>query len=260
MQAAAQAAQRVRFVLVEPRESRNIGAVCRAMKTMGFRNLYVVGTEPVDREQAAVTAVHAADLLDRAVFCGELQEAVRDAVLVAGISRRRGRKRKYFAIDPQGLARRAAGLRSGICAVVFGNEAAGLSDRDLQLCHLAVQIPTAPQFPSLNLSHAVQVIAYELFRHLGGAAQLPPDSGDLPLPGNAPGFQPISATMLEDLVALIIGALRNVGFFTRGDPEELGVFWRDILARATLERREADRLAEIFGKISGMVAGRKIDP
>jgi tRNA/rRNA methyltransferase len=245
MQARAQAARRVRLVLVEPQDSRNIGSVCRAMKTMGFRSLYVVGSGPVDREQAAVTAVHAVDLLEEAVFCRELGEAVQDAVLVAGVSRRRGRRRKYFALGPQGLAERVASLSCGVCAIVFGNEVTGLSDRDLRLCHLAVQIPTAPEFPSLNLSHAVQVIVYELFRQLGGGP---------------PHFQPIPAGKLDDLVALIIGALRNVGFFTRGDPEELGVFWRDILARATLEQREADRLGEIFGKISGMVSGRRIDP
>lgn len=245
MHAGAWPTERVRFVLVEPQDSRNIGAVCRAMKTMGFGSLYLVGAGPVDREQAAVTAVHAADLLDRAVFCSDIREALRDAVLVAGVSRRRGRKRKYFAVYPEELAARVASLGSGTCAVVFGNEAAGLSDRQLRLCHLAVRIPTAPEFPSLNLSHAVQVIAYQLHRRLAGGP---------------PGFQPVAAGRLESLVGLIIGALRNVGFFTRGDPEELAVFWRDILARAALDEREADRLGEIFGKISGMVAGRKIDP
>lgn len=236
-----QAFSRVRFVLVQPQDSRNVGAVCRAMKTMGLRRLHVVGAGSLDREQAAISAVHAVDVLREAVFCDELPEAVRDAVLVAGVTRRRGRWRKYFALDPEGLGERVAALATGTCAVVFGNESAGLSDQDLRQCHLAVQIPTSPEFPSLNLSHAVQLVAYALFRRLGGGPA---------------GFRPIPADRLEELVAGIIGALRGIGYFTRGDPAELGVFWRDILARAALEQREADRLAELFGKIGGMVAGR----
>jgi len=238
------AASQVRFVLVEPQEPRNVGAVCRAMKTMGFRTLYVVGAANLDREQAAVSAVHAVDVLQAAEFCGTLEDALRGAVLAAGVTRRRGRRRKYFAVDPEGLAQRVASLGGGACAVVFGNEAAGLSDRQLRLCHLAVQIPTAPEFPSLNLSHAVQVIAYALFRRPG------PGCG---------AFQPIGAQELEQLVVGIIGALGGLGLLRRGDPEEQGVFWRDILCRAALEHREAERLSEIFDKIRGAFAGRKID-
>ncbi len=215
------------------------------MKTMGFHRLHVVGAGSLDRDQAAISAVHAVDVLREAVFCDELTEAVGDAVLVAGVTRRRGRWRKYFAVDPEGLGERVAALATGTCAVVFGNESAGLSDRDLRRCHLAVQIPTSPEFPSLNLSHAVQLVAYALFRRLGGG-----------LGAGQAGFRPIPVDRLEELVAGIIGALRGIGYFTRGDPAELGVFWRDILARAALEQREADRLAELFGKIGGMVAGR----
>lgn len=245
MQSRTRRAAAVRFVLVEPRDSRNVGAACRAMKTMGFRSLYLVGASGIDLRQAAVTAVHAADLLQEAVFCRELGEAIEGVALAAAVSRRRGRWRKYFALGPGELAQRVASLREGTCAVVFGNESAGLSDRDLRLCHVAVRIPSAPDFPSLNLSHAVQLLAYELFQRLGE---------------KGPAFRPVDGKRLDALVAQIIGALRCIGYFTRGDPGELGMFWRDILARAALEHREAERLGEIFAKISGMVAGRPIDP
>jgi tRNA/rRNA methyltransferase len=238
---------RMRVVLVGPKDSRNVGSVCRAMKTMGFQNLYLVGGKNIDREEAGITAVHAGDVLDRAVRCSKLEEALEDVVLAAGVSRRQGKRRKYFSLSPEQLAERIASLQSGTCALVFGNESSGLSDGELILCHLAVRIPSSPGFPSLNLSHAVQLICYQIFRRLS------------PREINRT-FRPISDDRLRSLCSEIVKSLGNIGFFTQGDAEELAVFWRDILARAALDRREAQRLARIFAKISGMVTGRGICP
>ena len=94
-------ARSVRVVLVNPQEDRNIGSVCRAMKTMGFGELRIVGHRSVDRREAGITAVQATDVLDRAVHCDTLEEAIGDSVLTAGVSRRRGRWRKYFALSPE---------------------------------------------------------------------------------------------------------------------------------------------------------------
>ena len=239
-------ARNIRIVLVRPQEDKNIGSVCRAMKTMGFGSLYIVGHDSVDRREAAITAVHAVDVLERAIHCETLEEAVRDAVLVAGISRRRGRWRKYFALSPEQLTERIASIRQGTCALVFGNEASGLNAGDLARCHLAVRIPSSPEFPSLNLSHAVQIITYQLFCRLNGKRQ----SGT---------FSPISGGALDALVSLTIGSLANIGFFTQGDPGEMSVFLRDMLARAALEQGEADRLAGIFEKISALVTHTAIE-
>jgi TrmH family RNA methyltransferase len=233
-------ARSVRVVLVRPKEDRNIGSVCRAMKTMGFGDLRIVGHESIDRREVGITAVHATDVLDRAVHCQTLEEAVKDSVLTAGVSRRRGRWRKYFALNPEQLAERIAAIDRGTCALVFGNEASGLSAEELAICHAAVRIPSSPQFPSLNLSHAVQIITYQLYRRLAG-------------PTTA-SFRPISPTSLDGLIALMIASLSNIGFFTQGDPGEMSVFLRDIFARAALERREAARVAGIFEKISGLIA------
>ena len=243
----AQKAANIRIVLVEPRESKNVGSVCRAMKTMGFGSLYIVGQDNFDRNEAAITAVHAADVLDRAVWCSGLEEAIRDAVLVAGITRRRGKRRKYFALSPEQLAERIASIEEGPCAVVFGNEASGLNDRDLSRCHLSAHIPSSPAFPSLNLSHAVQIITYQIFRRLAEER-------------GAKTFRPLPHSELDALISLMIASLTNIGFFTQGDPDELAVFLRDIFARAELENREAERLAGIFRRISGLVAHRGIDP
>jgi tRNA/rRNA methyltransferase len=236
----------IRIVLVRPNEDKNIGSVCRAMKTMGFGTLYIVGHEIIDRDEAAITAVHAVDVLDRAVRCETLEEAVRDSVLVAGVSRRRGKWRKYFALTPEQLAERIASIQQGSCALVFGNEASGLNAKDLAKCHTVVRIPSSPEFPSLNLSHAVQIITYQLFCRLNET-------------GKTETFLPISSKHLDALVSLMIASLGNIGFFTQGDPGEMSVFLRDIFARAALEQREADRLSGIFEKISGLIARSGIE-
>jgi TrmH family RNA methyltransferase len=229
----------LKIVLVNPQDAKNVGAACRAMKTMGIRALSLVGTTDLDREAAAITAVHARDLLDGAELFDDLPSAVREAALVAGVTRRRGKRRKYLSLTPEQLADRVAALRSGNVAVVFGNEASGLSDEELAACHLAVHIPSSPDFPSLNLSHAVQVVAYQLFRQLAE-------------PAGARTFQPISQQRLEVLLGEILSTLEGIGFFSQGSRTEMGIFWRDILARAALARREAERLAVVFRKISGL--------
>lgn len=239
-------ARNVRIVLVRPKEDKNIGSVCRAMKTMGFGSLAIVGHNSVDRSEAAITAIHAADVLERAIHCETLAEAVQDAVLVAGVSRRRGKWRKYFALSPEQLVERIASIRQGTCALVFGDEASGLNAGDLARCHLAVRIPSSPDFPSLNLSHAVQIITYQLFCRLNGKRQ----SGI---------FSPVSADVLDVLVSVMIGSMANIGFFTQGDPGEMSVFLRDILARAALEQGEADRLGGIFEKISALITHAAIE-
>jgi TrmH family RNA methyltransferase len=231
----------LRVVLVRPQEPRNVGQVCRAMKTMGLGSLYLVGAQSLDLEQAAVTAVHARDLLESAVACPGLPEALRGTVLSAGLSRRRGRWRKYFALDPEQLVERIAAVR-GPCALVFGAEADGLTDEELGCCHLAVRIPTSPRFPSLNLSHAVQILAYLLHRRLASPA--------------APGFRPVDDAGLQEVTRAIVDTLAGLGFFLKASPEEMGLFWRDLLARAALEKREAERLKRIFHEIRGLASAR----
>jgi TrmH family RNA methyltransferase len=236
----------VRFVLVRPRDPRNVGAACRAMKTMGFTSLAVVLGPLIDPEQAGVLAHHARDVLEGALFCTDLEQAIGDASLVAGTTRRRGRDRKYFTLFPEQFAERAASAGAGTVAVLFGNEETGLTDAELARCHLAVTIPSAPAFPSLNLSHAVQVVAYELARALDRPHRSP--------------FAPIAGREIDDLASLIVRSLAAIGFRNPRGLESLAVFFRDVVARAGLSPGEASRLGVMFRKIAGLKTGRGIDP
>ena len=226
---------------MNPKNSRNVGAVCRAMKTMGLTGLTVVGGRSIDRKEAGVLAVHAGDILERAIWADSLEEAVQDAVLVAGITRRRGRKRKYLSLSSEELAEKIAREVRGPAAVVFGNEESGLTDRELACCNLAVHVPTSPLFPSLNLSHAVQIVAYDIYRKTHDRIEA--------------DYTSLSQDGLNELLDVILGCLKDIGFFRQVDPEEMGIFLKDILARAQLSVGEARRIESIFRKIYGL-AGR----
>jgi tRNA/rRNA methyltransferase/tRNA (cytidine32/uridine32-2'-O)-methyltransferase len=173
------------IVLSRPMEAGNVGAVCRAMKNMGLSRLRLAapdffespgtlseagpgygGIEAVIRARA----VHAVDIWEGAETFDTLAAATADCSLVIGTTRRRGRHRKQVTLSPWEAA---AFLREkpGPAALVFGNERTGLEDEEMELCNLASHIPAAGDFPSLNLSHAVQIYAYELFRLAAPAAR-----------------------------------------------------------------------------------------
>jgi tRNA/rRNA methyltransferase len=236
---------RVRIILVRPKESRNVGAVCRVMKNMGIESLRIVMDPLIDPSMARALAHYAEDVLQGAEVYTDLKAALDDAVVIAGTTRRRGRNRKYFSLFPEQLAGRVAGLGGGTAAILFGNEDTGLTDFELSLCHVAVTIPSSDAFPSLNLSHAVQIICYEIYRALSVARHTP--------------FTPIMAASLDSLVAVITSSLKAIGFFKLVAPDQMGRFIRDILARAGLSVNEARRLEVVFRKIGGLVTGKGID-
>ncbi len=154
----------IRIVLVEPRHPGNIGAVARAMKTMALDRLYLVRPHRFPSEEATNRAVSAVDVLNRAVVTEDLQSAILDCKLVIGGS---GRSREF---PLPGLDAREAGLRivreaaaGDPVAVLFGGERNGLTNQSLDACSYQLRIPTNPEFASLNIASAVQLVCYEIF-------------------------------------------------------------------------------------------------
>ncbi|MBT3273926.1 MAG: RNA methyltransferase [Spirochaetales bacterium] len=229
----------IRVVLARPQDSKNIGAVCRAMKTMGLTRLYITGGNPLDREKADVLAIHASDVLEKAVFTETLEQALAGCDFVAGSSRRWGKQRKYLFLEPVELSERIADYQDREVALVFGNEVSGLSDGEMQQCHVAVTIPSSSDFPSLNLSHAVQIVAYEVYRYFRSSS-------------GRRFYSPVEGEKLDALVNHITGSLGSLGFFKIVNADTMSRFWRDILARAALSGREAERMNGIFTKIAGI--------
>jgi tRNA/rRNA methyltransferase/tRNA (cytidine32/uridine32-2'-O)-methyltransferase len=226
----------VMIILCRPAEGGNVGAVCRAMKNMGLSRLRLVSPTLPEEGPILARAVHAGELWDRAERFDTLAGAVAGCSLVIGTTRRRGRRRKALSLDP---AETAACLkdRPGPAALVFGNERTGLDADELNLCNMASHIPAAAAFPSLNLSHAVQIYAYELFRVLGSGAVL------------APGrWTPLDRQELDLLVHSVSASLESLGFYKQPGREEQERFFRDLFSRAGITAREARYLEAVFAK------------
>lgn len=230
----------LQIILANTDDGGNIGAVCRCMKNMGIGRLTLVGGREYDTNRISVLAVHAFEVYQNAQRTAGLEEAAAGSVLTVGVTRRRGRRRKYRSLTPEELAERLAELPAGEVSLVFGNEEHGLTDEELKVCDTAVHIPSSPEFPSLNLSHAVQVVLYVLFRRFAGE-----QSGG----GAAEDAAGIPRRELDVLVDSIAGDLGSIGFFTLTGREEMHIFLRDLFARAGLTPKEAGRLQRIFRKI-----------
>lgn len=165
-----EALSRVRVVLVEPQEPMNVGAVARAMRNFGLARLYLVNPAPRVgppwAREAYWLAVHAEEILDRAVAVDSLMEALADVQLVVATT---GRPRELYPAPVVPACEVPARVLSveGEVALVFGRETFGLTNEELALAHVIGTIPTAPEQPSLNLAQAVVVFAYELFKAVG---------------------------------------------------------------------------------------------
>jgi len=250
------------IILSRAADPGNVGAVCRAMKNMGLTKLRLAAPGPFLTETAILSrAIHAADVWKNAQFYDSLAEAASDCSLLVGTTRRRGRHRKSVTIEPRRLA---AWLSehygngqgdTGPIAIVFGNERSGLDEDELNLCNIASHIPVSDDFPSLNLSHAVQIYAYELYLALGGQENnAPPNAATeepLPIVRVAPvkgEWVPLERAKVDEVCASITDTLASLGFYKNPGREEQTRFLRDLISRAGLTERESMYLANIFAK------------
>jgi TrmH family RNA methyltransferase len=154
----------IRIVLVRPTHPGNVGATARAMKNMAMRSLYLVEPERFPSPEATDRAAGADDVLDSAVICTSLDEALKDCHLVIGTSAR-PRRIEWPTLDPAaGASRLVEGARQGPVALLFGQERTGLLNSELDRCHFVVTIPADQAYSSLNLASAAQILAYEIYR------------------------------------------------------------------------------------------------
>lgn len=240
------AAARLRVVLVGTQHPGNIGAAARALKTMGLARLVLVAPEDYPAEEAYRRAAGADDLLGEAPVVATLAEAVADCHLVLGCTARSRRVQLEEHASRQAaavaVARAAAG---GEVALVFGRERTGLSNDELQLCHAAVHIPSDPEFSSLNLAAAVQVLAYEVrMAQLEGQAAPPPEPGY--------GEAPASHAQLEGLFGQFGDTLDQIDFHKGRAPESAMRKLRRLFMKADLSEQEVRLLRGILSDAQRM--------
>nr|WP_298124672.1 RNA methyltransferase [uncultured Pseudoxanthomonas sp.] len=241
------ASARLRVVLVGTQHPGNIGAAARALKTMGLARLVLVAPENYPAEEAYRRAAGADDLLADAAVVATLAEAVADCQLVLGCTAR-SRRVQLEEHAPRQAAALAVGRAAagGEVALVFGRERTGLSNEELQLCHVAVHIPANPEYSSLNLAAAVQVLAYELRMALLDGA---PTTAASPA---HPDDIPASHAHMEGFFAQLADTLDAIDFHKGRAPDSAMRKLRRLFAKADLNEQEVRLLRGILADAQRM--------
>jgi len=238
---------RISIVLVNPKRPSNIGSVARAMNCMGFGDLVIVQPRCQIDRYAFMLATGSAEILENARVFDSLSEALSGYGLVAGTTRRVG-KRRYGFIS----ARESAGMIAGLCghskvAVLFGPEDYGLSRAHLAMCQYLVAIPTAEGFGSLNLSQAVMVICYELYMALQGK------SGRVEDEAGASENDEVQRD-LSILYQMTERTLREIEFPARKGIDHAAGHLKEIFARAGVTKWESEFLLGILRHLRFMAS------
>jgi tRNA (cytidine32/uridine32-2'-O)-methyltransferase len=246
---AAAAVQRLRIVLVGTQHPGNIGSAARAMKTMGLSRLVLVAPENAPNAESYALAAGADDVLAAAVTHATLAEAVADCTLVLGCTAR-SRRIALDELVPRDAAARALDTATGPgeAAIVFGRERTGLDNDELQLCHAAVHIPANPDYSSLNLAAAVQVMSYELrLAALSGRAR--PGSVNADAERREPAA---SHAQLESFFGQLADTLDAIDFHKGRTPDAAMRKLRRVFLRAGLDEREVRLLRGVLADAQRM--------
>lgn len=228
----------IRFVLVRTSHPGNIGAAARAIRTMGFSRLGLVAPHKFPHPDAVALASGAVGVLDDAAIAPTLVASIADCTLVLGCTAR-ARAVQLEELSPRAAAARAlAASARGPVAIVFGNERTGLENDELMSCHAAVRIPSVEDFPSLNLSQAVQVLAYELrLAMLESAPQTIGESKSDPA---------ATTEQLECMFGHLAQMLDDIDFHKGRSPVTIMKRLRRLFLHANLDQREVRILRGIF--------------
>lgn len=214
------------------------------MKTMGLSRLYLVSPKHLPEEQAIAMASGADDVLAAATVVETLEEALQGTVLAVAMTARRRDLSAPIAWVRDAVPEALASAGQGEIAFVFGNETAGLSNQETDLCQRLAMIPANSEYSSLNLAAAVQVVCYEL--RLAGL-----DIG-APPPVNETGL-PASHDEVEGLIGHFEAAAIKSGFLDPAQPKRLIPRVRRLFARAQPEKEE---VAILRGLLSSLMDTR----
>ena len=219
----------ISILLLEPQSPANIGSVARVMKNMGLTSLYLINPQTEINAESFQLACGADDILAAARRTETLEETLRPFSLCVGTT---SRSLDTFprVLTPHQLATQIAELSSeSQIALLFGPERTGLTNEQVQYCQWLVTIPSNPKFESMNLSHAVAILAYELYSRQ---------------PQLALGreIQNARLSQIESFSKTLERNLIEIGFLKSPNPERLMITIRNILSRASLEARDVQIL------------------
>ena len=246
--------EKISIVMVEPQHPGNIGSVARAMKTMDLKNLVLVAPSRYPDPQAFWRSANATDILEKAIVLQTLEEALSDAQFVVGTSAR-VRQLSPRILEPRSLGPKLANLNPGSStAILFGREDSGLTNKELQKCHVHLQIPASEEYGVLNLAMAVQIVAYELFVFFKTKANEAPENK--PMLSNPASEERVwdrpraSQDKIEALIAQIERSLYISGYLSEKNPGLVLQRIRRMLMRNSLDHSEVQILHGFIKKLS----------
>ena len=237
----------IRVVLVCTTHPGNIGAVARAMKTMGLSSLYLVQPKIFPGAEATARASGADDILASAIVTDNLDEALRGCRLVVGASARL-RRLTWAQYDPRQCAVKVVEqAEHDQIALVFGREHAGLTNEELERCQYLVHIPSNPQFSSLNLAAAVQVLAYEV--RMAALARSADVVETTHSKRQAEQQRLANAEQLDGYYQHLERVLSEIGFLHPDHPRKMMRRLKRLFYRASLSEVEVNILRGILSSI-----------
>ncbi|MEM9305560.1 MAG: RNA methyltransferase [Pseudomonadota bacterium] len=236
---------RVRIVLCETTHPGNIGAAARAMLTMGLTRLTLVAPRHFPDPEATARASGADRILEDAQVVPTLRDALDGAHYAVGTAARTRSIPMPQFTPRDGIERVAAEAGRGDVAIVFGTERSGLSNDEADACQALITIPTDPDFSSLNLGSAVQLICYELRMALADTALEP--AAPVPLP---------DLRALESFFDHLEEALFDIRFLVPGQSSTMMTRLRRLVHRATPTLTELDILRGILSRAQLSARGR----
>ena len=191
------------FILVKPQLGENIGACARSMKNFGFNKLHIV--EPkinFPNHKAKATSVGAYDIINKAKVFNNVENAIKSFNLIVSLSaRRRDINKRHISLEEfQKIIKKKRNLNIGL---MFGPEASGLSNKDLSISNYILQIPTSTKFKSLNLSHSLTIICYEIFKLINKKK----------IKKNSYNLQISSKSNISSVIKLLVNLLEKKDFF-----------------------------------------------
>jgi TrmH family RNA methyltransferase len=239
----------IRIVLVDTSHPGNIGAAARAMKNMGLAELHLVRPEQFPHAEATARASGADDVLFNAQVHERFEDAIADCGLVVGTSSRK-RYMHWDLVEPRECATQmVTAAKLGPVALVFGAERMGLTNIELALCNLLVTIPTHPDYSSLNVAMAVQLLAYEIWLQLRPGAA-PPQERDVPL---------ATSEEMTRMYTHIEQVLTEIDFQDRTGGGHLMARIRRLFNRAQVDQNEVNILRGILTAVQSKrrIAGQR---
>jgi tRNA/rRNA methyltransferase len=240
----------IRIVLVNAKAAGNIGWSARAMKNMGLSRLVLVNPVDYKFEEVKPFAFRAEEILEAVALVGSLQEALQGVQLAVGTTRRFGKVRRPMYYLREAAPKIVAAAKNSAVAVVFGGEQSGLSNDEIALCDTIVTIPEETEYPSLNLSHAVAIVCYELYLAIM--------SESLP-----PLLDLATREQVEGMFEHVRRTLAAIGYDKSGGRDLLGnimISLRRLLGRTGLETHDVNAIRGLCRRVEKVAELRQDGP